>query len=94
MLTRKIDDETTITKSLIGVFLKKGEKNKLYDICTKYEISIPYPNLFTDDTHYYLWGIRNNRIGLISTFIMNYLSENNGTIINNLEELEAYLKGE
>ena len=94
MFTRKIDDETTITKSLIGIFLKKGEKKRLFDICIKYEISIPYPNLFADDTHYYLWGLRDSRIGLIGTVIMNHLSENDGTIFQSLDELETYLKGE
>ena len=81
-----------VSKSLCGLFLKKGEKSKLYDICMKYNIPIRYPNLFIDDTHYYLWGIRENGIGLIGTIIMNHLSYSNGTIFCSLEELEENLK--
>lgn len=94
MLTKKLETETTILKSLIGIFLKKGEKNRLHDICVKHKISIPYPELFKDDLHYYLWGLRDNKIGLIGTVVMNHLSENGGTIFQSLDELEAYLKGE
>ena len=83
-----------VSKSLYGLFLKKGEKSKLYDICIKYNIPIRYPNLFIDDTHYYLWGISENGIGLIGTIIMNHLSYSNGTIFNSLDELEQYLKGQ
>ena len=50
-------DAIDVSKSLCGLFLKEGEKNKLYELCIKYEIEIHYPNLFTDDTHYSLWGI-------------------------------------
>lgn len=87
-------DSSISSKSLFGLLLKKGEKNRLYDICVKYGIEITYPKLFADDTHYYLWGIRENSIGLIGTVIMNYLSESNGTIFQSLDELEDYLKGE
>lgn len=83
---------TTRSKLLCGLFLKNGEKNRLHQICIKYEIPIKYPNLFSDDTHYSLWGISENGIGLIGTIIMNYLQENNGTIFNSLDELEEYLK--
>ena len=48
-------EASVVAKSLYGLVLKKGEKNRLYDICLKYRISITYPNLFSDDTHYYLW---------------------------------------
>lgn len=81
-----------VSKSLCGLFLKKGEKSKLYDICMKYNIPIRYPNLFIDDIHYYLWGISKDGIGLIGTIIMNYLSDSNGTIFCSLEELEENLK--
>ena len=80
------------TKTLWGLFLKEGEKSKLYDICIKYNIPITYPNLFTDDSHYFLWGINKNGIGLIGTIIMNYLSNNNGKIFNTLYEFEEYLE--
>ena len=50
--------------------LKEGEKGRLYEICIKYGIPITYPSLFEDDTHYYLWGISKNGIGLIGTIIM------------------------
>lgn len=79
------------TQLLCGLFLKVGEKHKLYNICIKYNIVITYPNLFSDDTHYYLWGISENGIGLISTIIMNYLEINNGIIFQSLNELEEYL---
>lgn len=79
-------------KSLCGLFLKKGEKSRLYEICIKYGIPISYPSLFAVDTHYYLWGISKKGIGLVGTVIMNYLSENNGTIFQSLDELEEYLK--
>ena len=79
-------------KSLCGLYLKKGEKDKLYEICIKYNIAITYPSLFENDTHYYLWCISENGIGLCGTIIMNYLSENNGIIIKSLEQLEKYLK--
>ena len=79
-------------KSLCGLYLEEGEKRKLYEICIKYNIPITYPTLFLDDTHYYLWGVRETGIGLIGTIIMNYLEANNGTIFQSLDELEEYLK--
>ena len=87
-------EASVVSKSLCGLFLKKGEKGKLYDICIKYGIPITYPCLFENDTHYYLWGVSKTGIGLIGTVIMNYLSQNNGTIFQSLDELEDYLKGE
>ena len=84
---KKLEDE------LCGLVLKEGEKRRLYEICIKYEVPIIYPNLFSNDTHYYLWGISKNGIGLIGTIIMHYLNENNGKIFNSLDELEEYLKG-
>ena len=83
-----------VSKSLCGLYLKKGEKSRLYDICIKYGIPITYPKLFADDTHYYLWGVRKTSIGLIGTVIMNSIEQNNGTIFHSLDELEEYLKGE
>ena len=83
-----------LSKSLCGLYLKKGEKSKLYDICIKYNIPIRYPNLFIDGTHYYLWGISENGVGLIGTIIMNHLSDSNGTIFNSLNDLENHLKGQ
>ena len=93
-MTNKLQqlEQKDITKTLCGLFLKQGEKDKLYKLCVKYDININYPNLFLDDVHYYLWGIINNGIGLIGTVIMNYLSENGGTIFHSLDELENYLK--
>ena len=87
-------ETSKVTKLLCGLVLHEGEKGRLYDICVKYNIPITYPDLFSDDTHYYLWGIRKTGIGLIGTIIINYLEENNGTIFNSLKELEEYLKGE
>lgn len=84
---KKLEDE------LCGLVLKEGEKKRLYEICIKYGVPIKYPNLFIDDTHYYLWGISKNGIGLVGTVIMHYLNENNGKIFNSLDELEEYLKG-
>lgn len=81
-------------EKLCGLFLNKGEKNRLYEICIKYKIPIRYPNLFLDNTHYYLWGIRKTGIGLIGTVIMNYLKDNNGTVFYSLNELEKYLEKE
>ena len=96
MSIKKLEDfeSNVVSKSLCGLYLKKGEKSKLYNLCIKYGIPITYPSLFVDDTHYYLWGIRENSIGLIGTVIMNFLSESNGTIFQSLDELEDYLKGE
>ncbi len=79
---------------LWGLFLKKGEKRRLYEICIKYNIPISYPRLFEDDTHYYFWGIRKRGVGLISIVIMNYLNDNNGTVFHSIEELEDYLEKE
>jgi len=94
MSMKKLEEMTERTlKELCGLCLKKGEKGKLHELCVKYGIPITYPSLFADDTHYYLWGIKKNGIGLISTVIMNCLSENNGKIVHSLEELEEYLKG-
>lgn len=45
-----------VAKSLCGLVLQEGEKGRLYDICVKYNILITYQDLFSDDTHYYLWG--------------------------------------
>lgn len=81
-------------EKLCGLFLNKGEKNRLYEICIKYKIPIRYPNLFLDNIHYYLWGIRKTGIGLIGTVIMNYLKDNNGTVFYSLNELEKYLEKE
>lgn len=81
-----------VEKSLCGLVLHEGEKGRLYDICVKYNIPITYPDLFSDNTHYYLWGISKKGIGLVGTIIMNYLSYNNGTIFHTLDELEEYLK--
>lgn len=87
-------EASKVIKSLCGLCLKKGEKRRLYDICVKYNIPIIYPDLFSDDIHYYLWGISETGIGLVGTVIMNYLSHNNGTIFHTLDELEEYIKGE
>ena len=87
-------EASVVSKSLCGLYLKKGEKSRLYDICIKYGIPITYPKLFVDDTHYYLWGVRKTSIGLIGTVIMNSIEQNNGTIFHSLDELEEYLKGE
>ena len=84
----------TVSKSLCGLYLKEGEKGRLYQFCIKYEIPICYPELFADDTHYYLWGISSKEIGLVGTIIMNYLSQNNGTIFQSLDELEGFYKME
>ena len=85
-------EASKVEKSLCGLVLHEGEKGRLYDICVKYNIPITYPDLFSDDTHYYLWGISKKGIGLVGTIIMNYLSYNNGTIFHTLDELEEYLK--
>lgn len=77
--------------NLCGLVLRKGEKERLYNICTKYNVPIKHPRLFNDDNHYVLWGITDSGIGLISTVIMNYLEENGGVIFNCLDELEEYL---
>ena len=87
-------EASVVTKSLKGLVLKEGEKTKLYDICIKYNVPITYPSLFEDDVHHSLWGISEKGIGLIGTIIMNYLSENDGTIFQSLDELEDYIKGE
>lgn len=87
-------EANAIKEKLCGLVIRKGEKGKLYEICIKYGIPITYPNLFDDEIHYILWGISENGIGLIGTVIMNYLSENNGTIFQSLDELEEYLKKE
>lgn len=85
-------EASKVEKSLCGLVLHEGEKGRLYDICVKYNIPITYPDLFSDNTHYYLWGISKKGIGLVGTIIMNYLSYNNGTIFHTLDELEEYLK--
>ena len=94
MPTKKLEnyEANEQIKSLCRLYLKKGEKRRLYDICINYDIPITYPNLFEDDKHYYLWGIRKTGIGLISTHIMNFIENNNGTIFHSLNELEEYLK--
>ena len=96
MLVDKLKEyEASVTsKILCGLYLKEGEKSRLYDICLKHEIPITYPSLFVDNKHYYLWGISKKGIGLIGTIIMRGLEENNGIIFQTLEQLEEYLKGE
>lgn len=81
-------------ENLCGLFLKHGEKQRLYEICINHNIPIKYPDLFNNDNHYYFWGIRREGIGLISVVIMNYLNDNNGTIFHSLDELEEYLNKE
>ena len=81
-------------ENLCGLFLKKGEKEKLYELCIRYDIPISYPKLLNDDNHYYLWGIRKTGVGLIGTIIMNYLNDNGGTIFHSLVELKIYLEKE
>lgn len=83
-------EASKVKERLFGLCLKKGEKRRLYELCIKHHITITYPELFDDDTHYYLWGISENGIGLIGTIIMNYL-ECNGIIFNSLDELEKHL---
>lgn len=85
-------DARNKAKKLIGLYLKKGEKENLYNLCVKYNIPITYKGLFSDDTHYYLWGIRETGIGLIGTVVMNYLKDNKGLIFESLEDLEKHLK--
>ena len=85
-------EASVVSKSLCGLVLKEGEKGKLYEICIKYGVPIIYPSLFTDNLHYYLWGLSKTGIGLVGTIIMNYLSQNNGIIFHSLDELEEYLK--
>lgn len=87
-------EASEVAKRMCGLVLNEGEKSKLYNICIKYEIPITYPSLFTDDKHYYLWGISRNGIGLVGTVVMNGLKANNGRIIESLDELEDYLKGD
>lgn len=78
-------------ENLCGLFLKQGEKQRLYEICINHNIPIKYPGLFNNDNHYYFWGIRREGIGLISIVIMNYLIDNDGTVFHSLDELEEYL---
>jgi len=92
MVTKKLEELRKKKLKLCGLYLKKGDKKRLYEICIKYGIPITYPSLFEDDTHYYLWGISKTGVGLVGTIIMNYLSENNGSIFQSLEEVEEYLK--
>lgn len=87
-------EASEVAKRMCGLVLTEGEKSKLYDICIKYNIPITYPSLFADDTHYNLWGISKNGIGLVGTIVMNGLKANNGIIFESLDELEEYLKGE
>ena len=68
-------EASKVEKSLRGLVLHEGEKGRLYDICVKYNIPITYPDLFSDNTHYYLWGISKKGIGLVGTIIMNYLRQ-------------------
>ena len=84
-------EASVVAKSLYGLYLEEGEKERLYELCITYGIPITYPRLFEDDNHYYLWGIRKDGIGLISTLIMNYLDKN-GVIFQSLDELEESLK--
>lgn len=79
-------------ENLCGLFLRKGEKEKLQELCVKFNIPIKYPKLFIDDKHYYFWGIRKTGVGLVSIVIMNYLKDNNGVVFNSVSELENYLK--
>ena len=67
-------------ENLCGLFLKQGEKQRLYEICINYSIPIKYPDLFNNDNHYYFCGIRKEGVGLISVVIMNYLKDNGGTV--------------
>ena len=78
-------------ENLCGLFLKHGEKQRLYEICINHSIPIKYPNLFNTDTHYYFWGIRKEGVGLIGIVIMNYLNDNDGIVFHSLDELEEYL---
>ena len=78
-------------EKLCGLFLKQGEKQRLYEVCINHGIHIRYSDLFNNDNHYYFWGIRKEGVGLISTIIMNYLNDNDGTIFHSLDELEEYL---
>ena len=96
MSTKKFVElsQKKLEEMLCGLCLRKGEKSRLFEICVKYGVPITYPNLFNDDTHYPLWGVSKKGIGLVGTVIMNYLSQNIGTIFESLDELEEYLKGD
>ena len=90
MLIKKFEEfeAKVISKSLYCLYIKNGEKSKLYNLCIKYGISIILPSLFDDNTHYYLWCISDKGIGLNVTVIMNYLCSNNGFTFQSLDELK------
>ncbi|MCR4661386.1 MAG: hypothetical protein K5765_05205 [Clostridia bacterium] len=75
---------------MYGLVINDGEKSALHNLCVKYNIPITYPELFSDSTEYNLWGINNDGIGLLGTFMMNKLPKDK--IIHGVKELELYIQ--
>ena len=71
----------------VVIVLKDGNKKGLYELCKKYNIGMPYEEIFNDDYEYHLFVISNNQIGLCSTIV----AKNSKKIIHGLEELEYLL---
>ena len=70
------------------VVLEDGNKKGLYELCKKYNIGMPFEEIFLDDNKYYLFLICNFEIGLCSTII----AKNSKKIIHGLEELTYLLQ--
>jgi len=77
-----------LSSPIVGLIIRKGEKQKLHKLCFAYNIPIPYPNLFENKKHYALWALSNEGIGLTGTVIMSHLD----TVLHGVDELEAYLQ--
>lgn len=57
----------------VGLVIKQGEKEKLWEVCKRYDIPIPYKHLFTDLKEYCLWVVSEDGIGLAGTIVLRHL---------------------
>ena len=74
-------------EELVGLVIAKDETAKLLQICKRYAIPTPYPDIFEDGKFHPLWAISNKGIGLVGTEVMRRLRK----VLHGLDELDAYL---
>lgn len=75
-------------EEVIGLVIKGNEKQKLKEICIKYNIPLSFEELFEDDNEYHLWAFNRFGIGLAGVQIM----MNSRLIIHGLSDFENYIK--
>ncbi|MBQ9266217.1 MAG: hypothetical protein IJ186_04035 [Bacilli bacterium] len=75
-------------EEVIGLVIEGNEKQKLKEICIKYNIPLSFEELFEDANEYHLWAFNRFGIGLAGVQIMMNLK----LIIHGLSDFENYIK--